>query len=65
MNGLSGNATAAGNENCFPTLHTSQHCLDCCNAHSASATGHLRHFGRASGTSGLPPTSDMSLHRTK
>jgi hypothetical protein len=22
--------------------------------------GHLRHFGRASGTSGLPPTSDMS-----
>jgi hypothetical protein len=27
--------------------------------------GHSRHFGRASGTSGLPPTSDMSLHRTK
>jgi hypothetical protein len=38
------------------------HCTEV--SQSMSQMGHSRHFGRASGTSGLPPTSDMSLHRS-
>jgi len=35
-----------------------------CDAHSTSELGHQRHFRRASVTSGLPPTPDISRHRT-
>jgi hypothetical protein len=65
MDGLSGNATAAGDENCFPTLHTSQHRLDCCNAHSASATGQQRPNEAIDFESALASTPDITLHRTK